>query len=655
MCGIVGILPTGDRPDPPHGAVRRMARAIEYRGPDDYGEYISESVHLAAVRLSIVDLKNGHQPVQSRDGRISVVFNGEIYNQHELRSELRSNGHELRSQCDTELLPHLIEESSASFVKRLRGMFAIASWDSREDQLTLTRDRLGIKPLYYAIADGYFVFASEIKAIIASGLIEPQLELDSIDDLFSLSYPLPPRTMFRGVHEIQPGSQVVVRKRDGQIAYSRYWRPAFRDAGECPRVSSADAAAELEHLIQRSTYEHLTADVPIATYLSGGLDSAVIAAAVKRVTGDAPRAFSISFDSSVHDESEFAEKMATSLGSEITYMPCGADAAYDFERMIYHTELPLQFPLALPMMRLAEVARGAGYPVVLTGEGADELFGGYDCFRADKMRRVLDRRGLRHLRPHIYRQLYKWHRLPDGTVDQMLKNQRHSDAISREFGGHLPPWYDMWTTLGVSRSDLLGFGGRKARGVDTAPAEFLQLLPPNYGNLHPLDAGLALEQATRLPAWILLIGDRASMAASVEARVPFLDHTVVDFVNGLPPALKMRGFSEKALLRKVAKKWMPRRIATRSKQPFFTPISEWFFGDNEPQFVSDHLSPAYVKQSGIFDPSIVATLRRDLKSAPANHLIRHRLEWTLVLVLGVQVLYRQFIERRGVGLSLDSP
>jgi asparagine synthase (glutamine-hydrolysing) len=574
-----------------------MISSIGYRGPDDSGEFLH----------------------------------------YFLRQKLLQEGHMLASQCDSEVVPHLYEEFGVELANELRGMFAFALWDGGERRLLLCRDRLGIKPLYYAVTNDFLVFSSEIKAIIASGLVEPEIDPHSLDDLFSLSYPCPPRSMFKGVYELPPAHFLTAHSGSSQLTKHRYWRSPIPHAGEHRRISRADAADELRSLLKLRVYDHMISDVPVAAYLSGGLDSSAICALFKDVFGDPPETFSISFDVKSHDELGYAQSVAGHLGSTNHVLKCDGAMARDLEAMIWHTELPLQFPLALPLM---------GFPVVLTGEGADELMGGYDCFRADKMRRLFDRPALRFVLPQIYRQLYKWHDLPDGTVSRMLENQRDSKRIQRSFGGILPPWYDMWTTIGVERERLLGIDGRRVRPVEEAPEGFRDLLPVDLDRLHPLDAALALEQATRLPSWILLLGDRASMAESVEARVPFLDHDVVEFFAALPPSHKMRGFREKDVLRAAVGDMLPPSITKRPKRPFYTPIREWFFASPAREFVDQYLSHHALLDAGLFDPDLVGRFRDQLKVVAPDALLRHQLEWTLLLVLSTQILHAQFVRDR---------
>lgn len=645
MCGFAGLMRTGDRPLPGPAVLRAMIGAVAHRGPDDAGEYLDDRVQLAAVRLSIVDLKGGHQPASGCDDRTTVVQNGEIYNHATLRSELRQRGHRIADTCDTSILPHLYEELGPEFVQRLRGMFAIALWDSASRRLVLARDRLGIKPLYFARTPDYLLFGSEAKALLASGLLAPELDPDSIDDLFSLSYPCPPRTMFRDVFELRPGHLLVSSATRGPGTPQRYWRAPFRPRGEHLRGRREDLEAEYRDRLQRTVYAHLMSDVPVATYLSGGLDSSAISALVKEVTGDPPTTFSIGFSDARFDETEFSAQMARALGAPNERVVCDESTALELPDMIWHTELPLQFPLALPMMRLSARARAGGFPVVLTGEGADETLAGYDCFRVDRLRRLFDRAGLRAFRSLAYRRLYRWAGSPAGLAEFLLGVEaRPTAAVCREFGGVYPSWYHLWQMLDLERIPLLGVRGRRVRPPHEAPKEWSALVREDAAELHPVDAALALELETRLPSWILLIGDRASMAHGVEARVPFLDHQLVEFAAALPPAFKLRGMQEKSVLRAALVGRLPEPIRSRQKRPFYTPLAGWFFGESPPAYVEELLGERALRDSGWFEPAVVARLREGLAQAPLGSLLRMRFEWLLVLVLGVQILQWRFVD-----------
>ena len=645
MCGFVGILRVGSRPLPEASVMRRMLATIQHRGPDETGEHLCDDLQLGVVRLAIIDPKEGHQPVWGCGPETVCVYNGELYNHWELRRELREAGHRFQNGSDSAVLPHAWEQWGPDLVQHLRGMYALALWDARERRLLLARDRIGIKPLYVAETPDYLLFASEIKALLASGLIPREIDRDALDDVLSLSYPCPPRTLFRHVRELRPAHWLEARAGRGVAAPRRYWRAPFVPRGAHRHVSRRTAEHELRELLRRKVYDHLQSDVPLATYLSGGLDSSALTALVAEATGDPPTTFSIGFSSAEHDERAFAARMARFLGSRNHTIVCDRSTADRLPEALWHTEIPLQFPLALPLGQLSARARAEGFKVVLTGEGADELFGGYDCFRADKMRRIFDRPLLRPLRPAVYRRLYAWHGLPDGTVDKMLANQTRSAEIVRRFGGLYPAWFDMWTTLDLDRARLLSPDGRRVRPADEPPEGFFALLPDRVEELHPFDAILALELESRLPSWILQIGDRASMANGVEARVPFLDHEVVEFVAPLPPAFKMRGFTEKALLRDAVRDLLPPDLARRQKRPFYTPLKSWFFSEGAPDWVEELLGEQAVRDAGLFDPGVVARLRRDILRVPDGHLLRVQHEWVLTLVLGVQILHALFVAR----------
>jgi asparagine synthase (glutamine-hydrolysing) len=648
MCGIAGIVRIGARPLPGPEIARSMAAALGHRGPDQRGEFRDDDVHLVALRLAIQDLAHGDQPALTRNGRCVAVYNGELYNFRALARELETRGCELGSSGDTIVIPYLYEWLGDELVQRLRGMYAFAVWDRKERRLLLCRDRIGIKPLFLARTGDYLLFASEIKALFASGLIQPQIDRDSLDDLFSMSYPCPPRTMFVGVEELRPAHRMGVRAGRSPEAPQRYWRAPFVPRGEHARISRADAEAELHARLRAKVEDHLQADVPVATFLSGGLDSSVITALTAEVRGEPPETFSIGFTSAEHDERDHAETVAQALGARHHVVECGPETAESYPEVIYHTELPLQYPLALPLMRLSALVRERGFPVVLTGEGADEQLAGYDCYRTERLRRVLDRPGLRWLKPAVYRQLYHWLGSPEGIDEFFVDAQRRpSREIEAAFGGVRPAWFDIWTALDLDRTPLLSPDGRRVRPIAEPPEGFAALVQPNVGDFHPVDAALSLELETRLPAWILLIGDRASMARSVEARVPFLDHELVEWLARLHPDHKLRGLTEKAVLRGAARGLLPEVIRTRPKKPFYTPITEWFFAKERPEYVDVLLGERSLREAGLFSPQIVARLRKELETAPHSYLLRMRLEWILVLVLGTQILHERFVRRAG--------
>ena len=471
--------------------------------------------------------------------------------------------------------------------------------------------------------------------------MDRSVDIESLDDLFSISYPCPPRTMFRNVFEVLPAHFHTYRqgKKTGQ---TRYWRPNFVPKGENTRITRKEASEELRQLLRQSVYEHLQSDVPVASYLSGGIDSSAIVAVLTEVTGDAPTTFSIGFEESALDERAFAKQVADHVGSENHLLECNESTAELLPNMIRAMELPLQFPLALPYYALARKVRDQGFKVVLTGEGADEIFAGYDGYRADRKRRVFRRAPLSWLQPLIYKNLYRWKGMPDGFVDLMVGNHKRAKSISKAYYGQYPVWFDLWSILEPDRQAVMG--DRTVRPLDEPPSNFLPLLPDNYESLHPVDAALALELSTRLPSWILQIGDRSSMANGVEARVPFLDHRVVDFVAPLHHSYKLRRSTEKAVLRDSVADLLPREIATRTKRPFYTPIRDWFFSTRSPEYFRHVMSESAIKSAGLFSPRHVDAMQEILWSLPPNSVHGLRTEWLLGLILGCQILVDEFVQ-----------
>jgi asparagine synthase (glutamine-hydrolysing) len=651
MCGLAVILRLGQRPLPPPEILGRMLASIAHRGPDDWGTTADDDVQLGAVRLAVIDPQGGRQPVRGcASARVSCVYNGELYDAAEHRREL-AREHILADGCDTTLLPHLYEEHGADMVDRMRGMFAFAMWDAAARTLLLARDRLGIKPLFWAKTRDYLVAASEVKAILVSGLVERTIDRDALDDVFSLSYPCPPRTMFRGVYELRPGHRML--SAPGRVGEpQRWWRAPFPPRGEHRPGNMRDHERALRDVLGDAVRTHLVSDVRLGARVSGGIDSSAIAALAREARGASPSAFSIAFDDPRFDESAHALAVVQHLGSPLCTVMADAHAAERLTELVWHTEMPQVVPGAIGGLLLAERERGEGVPVVLTGDGADELLGGYDVFRAARARRFFERPSMRPLQSWALRLAGRVTDQPRGLVDWMLATARPSAPVAAAYGGVVPPWFDVWRLLDVERTALLSVdGGPRVRPVEEPPVGFSALVHPDAASLDPLDAELALELETRLPSWILVISDRTAMAHGVEARVPFLDHPVVALTSSLPPGVKMRGLREKAVLRGAVRDLLPRSIVNRRKQPFLMPIREWFFGDGAPDALTRELSPAAVRDAGIFAPEVVARLRVALARSPEHHVDRLRLEMVMMLVLGAQLLHRLFVADSPGGLD----
>lgn len=645
MCGIAGIIRLSDRPLPSTEVVPRMISRLVHRGPDEWGEYRDEWVHFSAVRLAVMDVANGRQPAITPSGNTVAVYNGETYNYRSLSKDLKDAGHNIANESDTIVIPHMYEQYGLDFIQKLRGMFAFALWDKIQKKVVLCRDRLGIKPFFYAKTNDFFIFGSEIKAILASGLVDPEIDRDSLDDLFSMSYPCPPRTMFKNIYELLPANFFTINVTQGEVVGKRYWEIPFAANGEHCKLSMKDAAQEYQSRLKSAVSDHLMSDVGVGTYLSGGIDSSAITTFAQKAIKNPLDCFTVTFSEEYYSEEVQAKRVADTLGAQHHIVHCGANLSESFSKMIYHTELPLQYPVGLPLLHLSEAVNKAGHKVILTGEGADEQLAGYDCFRIEKINRLASGLGSDFLKSILYKKIFRWMGSPLGIDQFLIQSQKvPSRAVEKAYSGAKPPWYDVWCALDIQRDALLGLDGRKVRAIKDAPREFAALLPKHLDQMHPFDATLAVEMKTRLPSWGMVIEDRISMANGIETRVPFLDHELVEWVAKLPPSYKLNGFTEKAVLKNAMKGVLPEFVTKRKKQAFYSPISEWFFSANAPTFARELMTKQSIAQSNLFNPDVVNSLQQQLAQTPHNDFMRYRLEWILILVLGTEILHNLFIK-----------
>lgn len=412
MCGIVGVLASGGNSRVDEPLLRKMLGAVRHRGPDEFGVYLfgdnETRIGLGSARLSIIDLVGGQQPISNEDGTLWIVFNGEVFNYRELRSQLESFGHRFRTETDTEVLLHLFEQHGPDCIHRLNGQFAFAIWDARQRRLFLARDRCGVRPLFYAFRGGMLVFGSEIKAILCHPEIQAELDPVTLDQIFTFWSPLPPRTAFQGIHSLPPGCWMEVLA-EGQMRVQRYWRFSFPEAGREPCRDQRAAAEQLSDLLRDAVRLRLRADVPVGAYLSGGLDSAVVAAMVRECGVSDLETFSIAFSDPAFDESDHQRRMAEFLGTRHHVINCShEDVGRAMPSTIWHTEMPVLRTAPVPLYLLSELVRTAGFKVVLTGEGADELLAGYNIFKEAKIRRFWARQAHSAVRPLLLGRIYPY-------------------------------------------------------------------------------------------------------------------------------------------------------------------------------------------------------------------------------------------------------
>ncbi|WP_440224156.1 asparagine synthase (glutamine-hydrolyzing) [Dokdonella sp. MW10] len=608
MCGIAGFLGHGDGTMPPRMLLERMIGTLRHRGPDGFGYHEGDGIGLAHARLSIIDLATGDQPIHNPDRAVWTVFNGEIFNYVELRETLVAQGHVFYTQSDTEVIVHLYDRYGDAFVDHLNGQFAIALWDARARRLVLARDRTGIRPLFHARARGRTWFASEPRALHA--VLPECAELDPRGVAQALSYwaCVDPDTVYRGVRSLPPG-HVLAIEHDGRETLRRYWDWTFPAHGDTtPYASAEQAAGALRELLVDAVRLQLRADVPVGAYLSGGLDSSGLVAIIRRFTDAPVRTFSVAFDDAEFDESAQQQAMVRHLGTDhSTLRVSSRDIGTVFPDFVRHAGSPVLRTAGAPLMLLAGMVREQGYKVVLTGEGADEVFGGYDLFKEAKVRRFWARQPESRFRPLLLGRLYGYlARSPvqHAAFAQSFFGQGMQHAGSPVFA-HVPRW-----TTSQRALQFLSADWREAVSGFDPVAHYEATLPDAISTWSPIARDQYVEAKTLLAGYLLAAqGDRVAMAASIEGRVPYLDHRLVEFASRLPPQWKIHGLTEKYLLRKALADLLPPEIATRTKQPYRAPDSASFFVGGAPlDYVAEQFSPARLRDAGCFDPTAAARL-----------------------------------------------
>jgi asparagine synthase (glutamine-hydrolysing) len=636
MCGINGFFGTPPRGVPADVLLKRMTRAILHRGPDEQGLHFDRGGGLAHARLSIIDLSSGQQPMSNEDDSIWVTFNGEIFNYVELAAELEKRGHRFRTRSDTETIVHAYEEYGDDCVQHFNGDFAFALWDKRRQRLLIARDRMGVRPVYYSVLDHTLYFASEMKALFQVPGIEPEIDPIALDQVFTFWFAIPPRTTFRGIHELPPAHLLVAQH--GRVEIRPYWRLSYRDAADKTPANEELLAEELHDLLVDATRIRLRADVPVGSYLSGGLDSSITTALIRHFTSSSLRTFSVRFESAEFDETTYQDEMVRKLGTEHTSTLCTrADIAQMFPQVVAHMERPVVRTGPAPLYKLAQLVRENGFKVVMTGEGADEVFAGYDIFKEARIRRFWARQPASKRRPLLLRQLYPYlvglSGQPQPYLEAFFKNG--IDNPSDPFFSHLPRW-QMTARLEQLYSSSLA----EVLGDYDAVEDLRSQMPADFSRWHPLSQAQYLEAAYLLPGYILSSqGDRVAMAHAVEGRFPFLDHRVVEFAGRLPPRLKLRGLVEKYILRRSMQRHLPPSITRRVKQPYRSPDTASFFGRHQPDYVAAMLSPHEISRVGLFDARATSKL---VEKCHAGAALGFRDNMAMVGILSVQLLHSLF-------------
>jgi asparagine synthase (glutamine-hydrolysing) len=584
MCGICGIASSHGHAD--LDRIAAMSATLVHRGPDSFGEYVDGPVAIAARRLSIIDLETGDQPIANEDGTIHVVQNGELYNYRELRRELERAGHRFRTSGDTEVLLHLYEEYGDAFAARLRGMFAVAIWDARRRRLVLARDRFGIKPLYYRDVDDELSFASELRA-----LPRGEIDLDALEAFLAFNSIPAPLTIFREVRKLPAGH--VLSWEDGKVHLERFARPA--PAVEERNDEEAELVEELRARLRDSVRAHLVSDVPVGVLLSGGVDSSLLAALAAEESSEPVRTFSIGFEERSFDELADARRVAERYGTQHRELVLRPDAALLLPALAEAFDEPFADSSALPTYLVSQLA-ASDVKVALSGEGGDELFGGYYTYTADLLAARVG--GLaRAARPLVERLPSSDARASFDYRAKRFVRAAHLPALERHHG-----WKEIFSP--ELRAELTGRRNGfdpvdvlRARYAETAGAEEL-------ARLQDVDLGVYLVDD------LLVKTDRASMAHSLEARVPYLDTAITNLALALPTRHKVRALAKKVLLRKAAEPLLPPEIVHGKKRGFSIPAAAWLRGELEP-FARDTLAPDRLRRQGFFRPETVARVLDD--------------------------------------------
>ena len=631
MCGIAGVATRG--PSPPRELLAAMCDAMRHRGPDGEGFHIEPGIGLGMRRLAVLDLVSGDQPVRNEAGTVHVVFNGEIYNYRELRSELAAKGHRFRGTGDSEVIPRLYEEHGLGFLSRLNGMFAIALWDSALKRLLLARDRMGIKPLYYSVRGGSLCFASEVKSILAAGGSARVIDPMGVDQLLTFEYTASPTTLFEDVKKLPPGAWLTFS--GGKIHHGPYW--SLPESTPAVTGDPVELAERLRHTFLGAVRRQLASDVPLGAFLSGGIDSSILVAAMKEVSPSPPLTFSIGFGDPTYSELRHARAVAEHCGTQHHEEVLTPDYLSVLPEVISQLDQPIADFSVFPTLLVAKIARRQ-VTVALGGDGGDELFGGYDTYRADRLStRLLD------WQPAPVRAAAEWlaRGLPLGRGKRGLANEL------RRFleGARLPAdWQHLRWMMFLQEEQRMRLYTRDFRAQVAGAAEGLVRAVLEEGGADRLAAQMRCDLRLYLPEDILAKVDAMSMATSLEARVPYLDNEMVDLALAIPSRLKVKGGVRKWILKRAFAGSLPPSVLRRGKEGFSMPMKHWLSHEWN-GLMHELLSPQSLAAEGLFDARYVERLMREHESGAHNH---SHLLWALMVFQLWRDRFRAGIELPGV-------
>lgn len=644
MCGIAGIFNYQSSEVPSYESnVKNMLSVIKHRGPDESGVFLDKNVGIGSVRLSIIDLSTGQQPLCDESERYWIVYNGEVFNYLELKIKLENLGVRFKTNCDTEVVVQMYAKYGANCLNYFNGQFAFCIWDKHQKELFLARDRVGIRPLFYWSEKDSFAFCSEIKGLFTLHNIERSLDINSMSQIFTFWTTLSPATPFKNIVELQPGHFMKVNSRGIQV--TKFWSLEFPDKNEIKTKSIADSVEELDELLKDAVQIRLKADVPVAAYLSGGLDSSVTTSFINQVNPEILNTFSIGFDDKTYDETAFQKEAASYFRTNHTAINCTSEEiAGNLYKSVWHTEFPILRTSPIPMYLLSKKVRESNIKVVITGEGADEILAGYNIFKEAKIRRFWAKQPNSTIRPRLLTKLYPYLPMLKNSPDLALKMffgyklEQTDDPIY----SHLLRWHNTSRIRTFFDDDFFS----SIQEIDPI-SDVYQTLPEKFENWSHLAQSQYLESTIFMSGYLLSSqGDRVSMGNSVEGRYPFLDYRVIEFCSGLPDFQKLNSLNEKFILKKLSAGKIPPSITTRPKQPYRAPIASIVDASKTPENFSEILSDEVVKSFGIFNNQKVTALINRVRQQKMPSEID---QMAIAGILSTQFLYEMFVKNPIVG------
>jgi asparagine synthase (glutamine-hydrolysing) len=639
MCGIVGIYSNAKSLHDREHLLSRMLARIEYRGPDESGIYINNKIALGSVRLSIIDLKTGQQPLSSEDGKYWIVFNGEIFNYVELKDDLKKLGYSFRTECDTEVLLNAYLEYGSECLNKLNGQFVFAIWNNEKKELFLARDRVGIRPLFYTQTENdTLLFGSEIKTLFEHPDVKPEIDPVSMSQVFTFWSTLTPGTIFKNIFELAPGHFMKIS--NGKKVIKPFWSLRFPvDKDGYFKGTINEAAEELEKILTDAVRVRLRADVQVAAYLSGGLDSSATTALIKKVAPETLQTFSIRFEDSEFDETSYQQEVSKYLGTRHTAFTClRQDIGNYFPQVVWHSEIPILRTAPVPMFCLSKKVRENNIKVVITGEGADEMLAGYDIFKEGIIREFWSHQPNSKYRPLLLQKLYPYLAQFQGKNKSMLKlffGYQLQDTSS-PFYSHVLRWKNTSAIQNYFSEDLKS----GINGTDLLE-DVRKMLPSGFDQYDRLSKSQWLESSIFMSSYLLSSqGDRVGMANSVEGRYPFLDYRVIEFAAKLPPDFKMHGLNEKFILKRMMDKRLPESVLKRPKQAYRAPMAGSFLSTPAKEYVSELLSEKDIKLTGLFSPNSVQKL---LDKISKGQMVTEMENMALSGIISSQLIFHQYI------------